>query len=175
MARTRAGAPNPAASLEKWLAEHPKDHSVRQLYADSLRVAGNSAGAAAELEKVIADQPDNVSALNNLAWVYYLARDPRAVATSRRAFQRAPKVPEVADTHGWLLVESGALKEGIEVLEAADATAGAQQGEIRFHLAAALARAGQRERAVGLLTDILANAGPFPSQTQAAELLKSLG
>jgi tetratricopeptide (TPR) repeat protein len=174
-ARSRAGLPNAHASLERWLVDHPKDHSVRQLYADALRVAGNSAGAAAELEKVIADQPDNVAALNNLAWVYYLARDSRAVATSRRAYQRAPKVPEVADTHGWLLVEAGSLKEGIEVLEAANASAGAVQGEIRFHLAAALARAGERERAVGLLKDILTNAGPFPSQSQAAELLRSLG
>jgi Tfp pilus assembly protein PilF len=174
-ARTRAGMPNAHAALERWLADHPKDHSVRQLYADALRVGGNSAGAASELEKVIADQPDNVAALNNLAWVYYLTRDSRAVAVSRRAWQRAPKVPEVADTYGWLLVESGSVKEGIEVLESANAAAGTVQGEIRFHLAAALARAGERERAVGLLTDILANAGPFPSQAQAAELLRSLG
>jgi tetratricopeptide (TPR) repeat protein len=173
--RLRGGLADPLQPLEQWLAGNPDDRIARQQYAEALRMAGDNAAAVRELEKVVAQQPDHVGALNNLAWLYHLQRDSRALATSRRAWERAPRIPEVADTYGWLLVESGSVAEGLDVLAKADAAAGSRQPEIRFHYAAALARRGERDRAAALLRDVLANGGPFPSEAQAAELLRSLG
>jgi tetratricopeptide (TPR) repeat protein len=173
--RLRGGLADPLRPLEQWLAANPDDRSTREQYAEALRAAGNHAAAIRELEKVVAQQPDHVGALNNLAWLYHLQRDPRALSLSRRAWERAPRIAEVADTYGWLLVESGSVAEGLEVLAKADAAAGMRQPEIRFHYAAALARTGSRDRAAALLKDLLANGGPFSSQAQAAELLRSLG
>lgn len=172
--RLRGGLPDPLQPLEQWLAGNPDDRIVRQQYAEALRIAGDHAAAVRELEKVVAHQPDHVAALNNLAWLYHLRKDSRALAMARRAWERAPRVPEVADTYGWLLVESGAVAEGIDVLAKADAAAGSRQPEIRFHYAAALARGGEGDRAAALLRDLLANGGTFPSAAQAAELLRSL-
>jgi Tfp pilus assembly protein PilF len=173
--RLRGGLANPLQPLEQWLARNPDDRVARQQYAEALRIAGDNAAAIRELEKVVAQQPDHAGALNNLAWLYHLQRDSRALATSRRAWERAPRIPEIADTYGWLLVESGSVAEGIDVLAKADAAAGARQPEIRFHYAAALARRGDRDLAAALLRDLLANGGPFPSESEAAELLRSLG
>ena len=173
-ARRNAKLANPSQPLADWLAAHPDDSAVRRLHAEALTLQGDHAAAAREYEKVLTTQPGEVGTLNNLAWIYHLQRDPRALETSRRAWQAAPKVPEVADTHGWLLVESGAVKEGLAILQEADAAAGARQPEIRYHYASALARAGNRQEAARLLQDLLVNGGSFPSREQAEALRRSL-
>lgn len=174
-ARQRGGLGDANAPLEKWLAANGNDASVRMAYAESLRVAGDPRGAAAQYEQVLSLQPKNVGAQNNLAWVYYLAKDPRAVPTARRAREMAPDSIAVADTYGWLLVESGELPEGLKILEQADAAAGQAHADIRYHHAAALARSGDKARARALLDDVLSNAGDFPSRQDAAALLENLG
>ena len=174
-ARRRASMANALEPLEQWLAGHPSDVGVRRVYAEGLRLASDQRGAIREYEKVVAALPDDVGSLNNLAWLYHLEGDPRALDVSQRAWGKAPAVPEVADTYGWLLVESGATAQGLKILREADASAGARQGEIRFHYASALAKDGQKQEAVSLLQDLLTNAGPFPSREQAAALLQSLG
>jgi Tfp pilus assembly protein PilF len=173
-ARRNASLENPTQSLATWLAGHPDDSAVRRLYAQALTLQGDIAGAAREYEKVLASYPAEAGSLNNLAWLYHQQRDPRALETSRKAWIAAPKVPEVADTHGWLLVEAGAVEQGLALLKDADAAAGARQPEIRYHYAAALARAGKRPEAVALLQDLLVNGGPFPAREPASALLKSL-
>jgi Tfp pilus assembly protein FimV len=84
-------------------------------------------------------------------------------------------VPSIADTHGWLLVEAGAVRDGLEILKTADAAQGAVQPDIRYHYAAALARSGERDQARQLLDDLVANGGEFSSRSEAAALLQSLG
>lgn len=173
-ARRNAALANPWQPLVAWLAQHPDDSAVRRLLAEALSLAGDNAAASREYEKVLATQPSEVGSLNNLAWLYHLQRDPRALETSRKAWQAAPKVPEVADTHGWLLVESGAVTAGLEILREADLAAGARQPEIRYHYAVALARSGEQAKAAALLRDLVANAGVFPSLEPAKELLRTL-
>ena len=173
-ARRRAAQANALEPLESWLAAHPADVGVRRVYAEGLRLAGDNRGAIREYERVVAEQPEDVGSLNNLAWLYHVEHDERALVVSQRAWGKAPGVAEVVDTHGWLLVESGDLAEGLRLLRQADASAGTRQGEIRFHYATALSRAGQRDEAVRLLEDLMANAGPFPSREQAGALLQSL-
>lgn len=173
-ARQAAGLPDANVPLEQWLARNPDDANVRMSYAEALRLAGDTRGAAAQLEQVVRRQPENVSAQNNLAWVYYLARDPRALETARRARELAPKAIAVADTYGWLLVESGQVEAGLALLREADGSAGGAEPDVRYHLAAALARSGDKDQARALLDDILTNAGDFPSREEAARLRDSL-
>ena len=115
-----------------------------------------------------------VPALNNLAWLYYLEKDPRAVPTAKRAWQLAPHVPSVGDTYGWLLVESGAVQEGLNVLEGAWNDGGLSDPELRYHYAATLARAGRAERAAPRLAQLLAEVPEFPSRDAAQALAASL-
>ena len=162
------------AALEAWVASHPDDVKLRGAWADSLRQAGDHARAITEFEKVLAAAPTVVPALNNLAWLYYLEKDARAVPTAKRAWQLAPHSPDVGDTYGWLLVESGALQEGLNVLEGAWNDGGLADPELRYHYAAALARAGQRERAAAQVRWLLAEAPQFASRDAAVALSGSL-
>jgi uncharacterized protein (TIGR02996 family) len=165
---------NAPAALEAWVAKHPDDMRLRGAYADSLRQAGENQRAIAEFEKVLAAAPTVVPALNNLAWLYYLEKDERAVPTAKRAWQLAPHVPSVGDTYGWLLVESGAVQEGLNVLEGAWNDGGLADPELRYHYAAALARAGQAQRAASQLAWLLAEVPDFASRQAAQTLAESL-
>jgi len=172
--RKRASLGNQNAVLEGWLKDHPGDRVIRFALAESLRAAGDNAGAAAEFQTLVEQEPRDVASLNNLAWVYYLLKDKRAVATAKRAYDLAPKVASVADTYGWLLVESGALREGLEVLQPTDAAAGGVQPEIRYHYASALVRSGQKDQARVMLDDLLTNSPEFENREEAEALLRSV-
>jgi putative PEP-CTERM system TPR-repeat lipoprotein len=162
-----------AQPLEDWLAREPRDAAVRRALAESLQAGGDLAGAAAEFERVLAAAPLDAVSLNNLAWVYHQRSDARAVETARRAFELAPAVPEIADTYGWLLVESGEVAKGLPILENAARVKGADP-EIQYHLAAAYARSGQVDRAQGTLEPLLAGERSFPARQDAERLLASL-
>ena len=96
---------------------------------------------------VLQRAPNSLVALNNLAVIYQQQKIPCAVGLATKAYAAAPGQPLIADTYGWLLVDQGKLDEGIEVLRKAAATPGATP-EVRYHLAAALARDGQRDAAL---------------------------
>src|SRR5688572_10158988 len=86
-------------------------------------------------------QPDHVMTLNNLAWAYQQAKDPRALETIERAYKLKPDNAAVADTFGWILVEQGNTRRGIEMLQRAVVTAPGST-DYRFRLAQAFAKAG---------------------------------
>jgi tetratricopeptide (TPR) repeat protein len=165
---------NAPAALEAWVVKNPDDLKMRGAYADALRQAGQNGPAIAQFETLVAAAPTVVPALNNLAWLYYLEKDPRAVATAKRAWQLAPHAPSVGDTYGWLLVESGAVQEGLNVLEGAWNDGGLADPELRYHYAATLVRAGQAERAAPRLTQLLAEVPEFPSRAAAQTLAGTL-
>ncbi len=84
--------------------------------------------------------------MNNLAWLYYLQKDARALATARQAYQASPRAPQIADTYGWLLVESGNVTDGLKSLHGA-LLASPGQPELVYHYAVALARSGDHAHA----------------------------
>jgi len=162
--------PEPFEPMQRWLALHPDDIPMRGLYADGLRLAGDNRASIVEYEKLAASPPPNAATFNNLAWLYYLEHDPRAVATARRAHTLNPRSPSLADTLGWLLVESGNLKEGLPLIKAAYTATQGRSPEIRYHYAAALARSGDRAQARTLLNEMLATDVAFTARTDAEKL-----
>ncbi|MES1263661.1 MAG: tetratricopeptide repeat protein, partial [Peristeroidobacter soli] len=172
--RKQGSLPNPNEPLERWLANNPRDLPMRAAYAEVLQNDGQNRRAIGEYETLVGLAPKSAPAINNLAWLYYLEHDDRAVATARRAWEIAPKVATIADTYGWLLVDSGKVREGIELLEEADAAGGILQPEIRLHLVVALDRQGDKERSQALLKALMAESPEFPNQAEAARLLDSL-
>lgn len=119
--------------LSQWSKALPQ--SIRPLLVAALDAQKNSDKTAAisAYEAVLAKQPRSVLALNNLAWLYYEARDKRALETAKAAVDAAPDAPEVLDTYGWILVQLGNKAEGVSWLEKAAALAPNIQ-EITKHL-----------------------------------------
>ncbi len=70
-------------------------------------------------EKLVSVSPNNAIYINNLAWLYYTSGKQDAIRLAEKAYKLNPNVPQIADTYGWILVENGQLKKGINVLELA--------------------------------------------------------
>ncbi|OEY67740.1 tetratricopeptide repeat protein [Marinobacter sp. X15-166B] len=70
-------------------------------------------------ERIIEAAPNNVVALNNLAWLRHENKDDRALKLAERAYQLSPKSAAVTDTYGWILLASGHVQKSVEILEQA--------------------------------------------------------
>jgi len=84
-------------------------------------------------EQVVLTQPNNVVALNNLAWLLREKNNSRAVELASRASELAPEAPDILDTHGWVLHLGGNHAQAKPIIEKALALA-PDNAEIQGHL-----------------------------------------
>lgn len=124
------------AFLDQWLSELPRSRAARIHKATQLQVAGNADEARVIYENLLADDPTNLTALNNLAWLYEGIDDQRAAGIARRAYDVAPENAAVLDTYGWFLHLTGNSATAVPVLEKALSKM-PDNAEIKAHLAAA--------------------------------------
>jgi putative PEP-CTERM system TPR-repeat lipoprotein len=159
--------------LQDFVAAHPDDFGAEVVLAGVILQEGNRKAAISRYEALNAKRGDSPLVLNNLAWLYYEASDPRAAETARRASKLAPRNPEIADTLGWILVQEAATAE--EALKYLESAAGGRPNDatINYHLAVAYEKLNRRtearrsvERALGL--------GTFPEQSDATALKERL-
>jgi putative PEP-CTERM system TPR-repeat lipoprotein len=161
------------AKLEQWMKGHPDDLVVLEYSATRNLKADRNRLAIDQFERVLQKAPNNIFTLNNLAVLYKRENDPRAAATAERAYKLAPGSPMVADTLGWILVEHGATSRGLDLLQKA-AAASPDNSEIQYHLAVALAKAGDKAKSRQQLEALLAGDKTFPQREAAEALLKKL-
>jgi putative PEP-CTERM system TPR-repeat lipoprotein len=171
--RTTGKLPKPTEQLEKWVAAHPEDLRTRNSLAEAFARAGQRQGAVEQYEAMVARQPRDPVALNNLAWLYFETGDRRAVETARRAVALAPDAPAIADTLGWVLVQTGSVNEGLGLLQKC-VEREPRNSDMQYHYAAALAKAGKSADAVPRLRTLLEGNAEFASRSEAEELLKRL-
>jgi putative PEP-CTERM system TPR-repeat lipoprotein len=174
----RAGGKNDVAyqTLEKWVAEK-NDPNARNVLASAYLNDKNYAKAVEHSEKLLALDKNNPILLNNLAWAYQQMGDKRAKDYAERALTAAPQSPAVMDTLGWILVTSDDPKRGFDLLKKA-VDAAPNQGDIRYHMAAAMQKQGLNDDARKELEKLLAadNASVvnFTLKPDAEKLLKQL-
>jgi putative PEP-CTERM system TPR-repeat lipoprotein len=170
MSGDRAGA---SKILAEWLAAHGDDDRVRLEYAAFLLGDKDYADSTREFEALLKKAPLNPIVLNNLAWLYARANNPKAVELARRAYAMAPESPNVTDTLGWVLASRGDLKEAASLLARAHEQAPGDP-MMSYHLAAVLAKQGERDKAASLLKPVLASGQPFDERAHAEALEKAL-
>ncbi|MTW14348.1 PEP-CTERM system TPR-repeat protein PrsT [Pseudoduganella eburnea] len=145
------------AQVAAWRKAHP-DEPLGMLYSAELNIAAKQyKQAIAQLEAVLGKTPDNVMALNNLAWSYQQEKDKRALPTAEKASQLAGDNPTVMDTLGWILAEQNQLERALPFLKKASELA-PQASDIRGHYAAALWKKGDKAGARKELQAAMADA-----------------
>lgn len=159
--------------LRQWLGNHPKDAAVRHQLGQGLLSQGRQREAAEQYEVLTRDNPRDVIALNNLAWLYGQLNDGRALATAEQAHKLAPDNAAVLDTLGWQLVNSGQAKRGVDLIAKAHGKA-PQSADIHWHYVVGLKQAGDRTRARQELLRLLNSRAEFPQKTEAVKLLETL-
>jgi putative PEP-CTERM system TPR-repeat lipoprotein len=161
------------ALAKKWLADHPKDVTFRNYLAERALRAKNLRAAVTLYESVIAQDPNNVVALNNLAWAAGQLGDPRAIGYAERAVQLAPDSAPALDTLGVLLVAKGDTAKGLENLGRAT-TLAPDRHDIRFNYAKALVKAGRADEARKQLTALQGVTADFPGKAEIPALLQQI-
>jgi putative PEP-CTERM system TPR-repeat lipoprotein len=161
------------ARLAAFLKDNPGEPLASMYSAETLMAAKQYKPAIAHFEAMLKTNPDNVVALNNLAWTYQQEKDPRALATAEKAYKLAPQNPAVADTLAWILIEKGDTKRAIPVLEQALSRA-PDANDLRYHLAFGLHKAGDKAKARKEIEQALANGKAFSLADDARALLKQL-
>ena len=161
------------AKLQQWLKLHPNDIGVRQyLASENLRLGQNKL-AIEQYQLILNKDPNNILALNNLASLYQSEQDARASDIAERAYKLLPNSAVTADTLGWILVEQGKTTRGLKLVQEA-AAKDPQNPEVRYHLAVALAKSGNKLKARKELETLLAGDQKFPQRDAAQTLLKQL-
>ncbi|MEO7497823.1 MAG: XrtA/PEP-CTERM system TPR-repeat protein PrsT [Massilia sp.] len=168
------GLPRQAqARMDGWLASHPQDVQARLVDASLKQRNNDVTGAIAQLEYILAQNPNHVAALNDLAWCYLRTRQGKARSYAERAWRLAPDSPAVMDTLGWLLHTDGERKRALTLLKQARSAAPANAA-IGYHLAVALATSGDKRAARGELERVLAMPSDFDGKDEARVLLATL-
>lgn len=150
-------------TLKAWLDQQPDDVRIRGELAVYLQRLQKTDAAIAEYERVLAQDPDNVVVLNNLAWHYSQNNDPRSLHYAEKAAELAPDRADVADTLGWLLVQNGHAERGLRLLQ--QAVLQLPHPEIRLHLVSAYVKLGQPDKARRELASLLSQ---HPAMADAA-------
>jgi len=158
------------AQLKDWLEKSPNDTATRSSYGLLLQNGGHKEEAITQYEKVLESIPENVLVLNNLAWLYQEQGNVRAVELGEKAYRLAPRRPEIADTYGWILVNSGMSEKGLPILQQALALA-PENPEIAYHVGFALNKMERRGEAEKVLRRISKQHPESPFAKQAQELL----
>lgn len=159
--------------LDKWQKGHPDSIAVLRTIADADRQLGNYVAARAAYEKVLKLQPDNGQVLNNLALTAQAQNDKAATGFAERAYALRPNDPAVIDTLGWLLFQQGQLDRALALLRDARLRNSADP-EIRYHLAAALAKTGRKAEAREEIAQALRSNVAFTGVEDARKLQAEL-
>lgn len=160
------------ARLAKYHAANPDNELVAMILADSHLAKRQFKPAIGVLQAALKVNPSNVAALNNLAWAYQQENDARALPTAEQAYKLGAQNPAVLDTLGWILVQKGETARGVDLLRKA-VSAAPKAPEIRYHLAAGLAKAGDKAGARKEVEQSLAG-GSFSAMDDAKALLQTL-
>ncbi|WP_207769667.1 XrtA/PEP-CTERM system TPR-repeat protein PrsT [Solimicrobium silvestre] len=158
------------AKVLQWLKDNPTDLSTRLYLAIYwLGSQKSKLPAIEQFQIILKNDPNNLVALNNLAWAYDQEKNPQALQYAEKSYQIAAGNPQILDTYGWILVEKGEVARGLPMLQQAAKIIPAES-EVRYHLAFALAKSGEKDKARKELEQITAGKD-FPNMKEAKSLL----
>ena len=168
-----AGQPVLALDILKTKLDNAPDDVAALTMASDIHIGAQQlAEAAPLLEHILALQPANPAALNNLAWVYAAQKNPRAVEYGRRAFALYPS-PATGETLGWALTQSGDANAGLLLMTKA-ASAMPDDPTVQYHYAVTLNAVGNKTEALAVSQKLAELVQPFPEQAEARKLAQDL-
>ena len=164
----------PAIQLaEQWIKARPQDFAARKALADEYARTGSFVLARSNYEAAAKLAPDDAGVLNDLANVLLRLKDPAAIATAELAMTKVPGNGVVIDTLGWILFQNGQTDRALQLLRDARLREPGNPN-IRFHLAAVLAKTGRKDEAKSELESALKTGSNFESAGDAQRLMLTL-
>jgi tetratricopeptide (TPR) repeat protein len=127
-------------------------------------------------EEILKSDPNNLIALNNLAYIKAEKGEDldTALTLAQRARQSAPKDPNVADTLGWIYIKKNLSDDAIRIYREVVSTA-PENAAFHYHLAMALYQKGDKQGAKQALDEALKRGPKQPEQQGIKELMAKVG
>lgn len=172
---SRFDAGNAAETFaDAWLRRRADDNTVRRALAEQQMARERWPTARAGFEELLRRNPRDAQALNNLALILVKQGEAsKALSYSERALKETPANPLVIDTHAWVLHLNGQNDRALGLLRDARLRA-PDNAEIRYHLAAVLAKMGRNAEARSELRAALQAPAGLESVKDAQRLLETL-
>ena len=160
--------------LQTFVSNNPGDVTAHLWLANVEVTKGNYKTAVEQYRAVVAAEPDNAEALNNLAYglAEYGGNPNEALKFAQKAKEIAPNSPEYSDTLGWILYRQGLYPSAVREIERATAKGGNAVWE--YHLAMAYAKAGEDCRASAVLQSALKRNPRLPEAKLAHEVVEGV-
>lgn len=162
------------ALLEAWTRRHPTDRVALRALAEVQALNGRQDAAKRSYAAIVAADPEDAGVLASFAQLLHRLGDPAAVATAEKAVRLEPNHAGYLDTLGWMLVQAGQVDAGLRHLRDARLREPGN-GQIRFHLAVALAKSGRLAEARSELSAALAQGGGYAPAEEVARLRAEVG
>ena len=162
---------------DRWAAEwsrtQPKDAAFPFYLGNRALTLNELPESLRQFERVVAIQPENAAALNNLAWLKgQLGRDG-ALADAERANALAPNQPAFMDTWAMLLSSANQHERALEMQKKV-VQLQPQVLEFKLNLAKIQIKAGNKDAARALLDELSAAGDRFSAQAEVDRLKKTL-
>jgi tetratricopeptide (TPR) repeat protein len=158
--------------LEVILKSNGSNLTARRWLGNLEEMRGNHDAAINHFRQVVANDPNDAQASNNLAFLLleYHNDNDMALKFAEKAVALNPTTPEFCDTLGWVLYRKGVYNTAIQYLE----QAGAHPENVvwKYHLAMAYAKAGNTQRGRAVLNAALKVDANVPEAKIATQLLE---
>jgi tetratricopeptide (TPR) repeat protein len=135
------------------------------------RPGGDIQAAMAHYRKALEADPNNIMALNNLA--YHLANDAKQYDEALKIAQHAKEIsadnPVVDDTIGWAFYQKGLYQNAVAQFR--EAVSKEPTARRKYHLAMAYFEAGEQQQARSLMSEALKMDSRIPEAALAVRLI----
>jgi len=164
-----------ATRLESLIEKDPKNTAALLTSAMIYEKMKDYAKARTAYEKLLANNPDFISALNNLAYLYatHFNEPDKALELANKARQLQPEDPAVGDTLGWVSYKRGDYPRALSLLQQSAAKL-SSNAEIQYHLGMANYMMGQTEAAKTALERAANAPDDFPDKEDSKRRLALL-
>jgi putative PEP-CTERM system TPR-repeat lipoprotein len=159
--------------LKRWLEDNPNDVKVREKLAEIYLATNQIKEVMAQCREILELQPNNIVALNNLAW-YLLKDDPKqALAYAERAIALSPGSASVLDTLAVAQLKNNNVDDARRNIDRA-LSIDPKNADMRFHEAMIRTAEGDASGAVFALNSLLGKGSQFSERAEAEAFLKKL-
>lgn len=158
---------------EQWQRDNGSDAAFRYYLGDVAMARGQLAQAETAYRSVLALQPANALAMNNVAWLLVKQGKPGGLAMAEKANSLLPERAPLLDTLASALAAEKQYKKAIETQKRAIARS-PQDASLKLNLAKLFIQDNQKPQARAELEDLARLGDRFPAQAEVAALLKTL-
>ena len=156
-----------------WLKTVPKDSAFLSYLGDVALSRKDYISAQKHYSGILKLEPDNPSALNNLAWITVQLKGPNALAYAEKANTLSPNQPFFMDTLATVLSATGEHARAIEIQRKAVQLQPSSE-LLKLNLAKIYIAAGDKSKAKNELETLAKLDAKRTYHLEAAELLKTL-